>query len=739
LPGTGNGDSFGTPDPLPPGDITRMSKPPARQTKPVSAGVAEVPLMMAANAHRAGNLAEAERFFRMALQTAPAHAPALAMLGVVLAQQGRAGEGVPFLAQAVKHAPDYGNWFNYGLVLRAAGHADEAARAFVKASKLHRTEPQAAWEAGVTLRGLERLDEAAAAFDIVCQRDPDSPTPWIEAGRAHLAAGQAGPGLDRLRQALRRFESDDDVCRAVCLALESVTFRRHDPAFQAALGRWAAMPDDKPVWFGGSLLGLLRLDPALTPLLAMVRDGGGFADAAVTDGTLQPLFACLPLRNLMASDVLADPDFEILMVALRRTLTRCVAGGQALAADAHAVLMGLALLADAGEFAMPEDDAVVGLAVALAEGLAADIDAGAVTERFAERLAVVGCHRPLARLPVAARLAALAPTTQDPLLARLLTVAVVDPLRERQLRGQVIQVTAIDDAVSLAVAGQYDENPYPRWFNPPAENPIRSDEWLRATFPHAAFTPHALRPHRILVAGCGSGWQAFCTARLYPDAEILAVDLSLTNLAHALRAQEKFGFTNVTFRRADIMRLGELGESFDVIQSNGVLHHMGDPLAGWAALNGVLKPGGLMRIGLYSEVARRTLRVIEDFARQHGFGGDAAGLRGFRAAALALPEDHPVRLVVRSKEFYALSSLRDLAFHVNEHRFTIPSLAAALARLDLAFIGFQLHHRLSATLYHRRYPDDPAQTDLGHWAEFEDANPHTFAGCYDFWCAKPER
>jgi len=716
-----------------------MSKPPARQTKPASAVAAEVPLMMAANAHRAGNLAEAERFFRMALQTVPTHAPALAMLGIVLAQQGRAAEGVSFLAQAVKHAPDYGNWFNYGLVLRAAGHADKAVQAFAKASKLHRAEPQAAWEAGVTLRGLDRLAEAALAFDVVCQRDPGSPTPWIEAGRTHLAAGQAGPGLDRLREALQRFESDDDVCRAVCLALESVTFRRHDPAFQAALGRWAAMPDDKPVWFGGSLLGLLTLDPALMPVLAAARDGGGFADAAVTDGTLQPLFACQPLRNLMASDVLADPDFEILMLAVRRTLTRYVAGGQALAADAHAFLLGLALLADAGEFVLPEDDAVAGPAFALAESLAADIDTGMATERFAERLAVIGCHRPLVKLPVATRLAALALTTPDPLLARLLDVAVVDPLRERQLRGQVIQITAIEDEVSLAVAGQYDENPYPRWFNPPAVTPTRSDEWLRAAFPHAAFSPHALTPQRILVAGCGSGWQAFCTARLYPDAEILAVDLSLTNLAHALRAQEKFGFANVTFRRADIMRLGELGGSFDVIQSNGVLHHMGDPLAGWTALDSVLKPGGLMRIGLYSEVARRTLRVIEDFAKEHGFGGDAAGLRGFRAAALALPEDHPVRLVVRSKEFYSLSSLRDLAFHVNEHRFTIPGLAAALAQLDLTFIGFQLHHQLSASLYRNRYPDDPAQTDLGHWAAFEEDNPHTFAGCYDFWCAKPER
>ncbi len=38
--------------------------------------------------------------------------------------------------------------------------------------------------------------------------------------------------------------------------------------------------------------------------------------------------------------------------------------------------------------------------------------------------------------------------------------------------------------------------------------------------------------------------------------------------------------------------LGGLGRQFDLIECVGVLHHLGDPLAGWRVLVSLLKPGG---------------------------------------------------------------------------------------------------------------------------------------------------
>ena len=59
--------------------------------------------------------------------------------------------------------------------------------------------------------------------------------------------------------------------------------------------------------------------------------------------------------------------------------------------------------------------------------------------------------------------------------------------------------------------------------------------------------------------------------------------------------------------QGDILDLEELQETFDVIECVGVLHHMDDPMKGWGVFSKFPEPAGLMRIGLYSNIARRYL------------------------------------------------------------------------------------------------------------------------------------
>ena len=60
----------------------------------------------------------------------------------------------------------------------------------------------------------------------------------------------------------------------------------------------------------------------------------------------------------------------------------------------------------------------------------------------------------------------------------------------------------------------------------------------------------------------------------------------------------------IDFAQADIIKLGSIGRTFDVIEPSGVLHHLADPFAGWRVLVSLLRPGGVMVLGLYSEAAR---------------------------------------------------------------------------------------------------------------------------------------
>ncbi len=63
----------------------------------------------------------------------------------------------------------------------------------------------------------------------------------------------------------------------------------------------------------------------------------------------------------------------------------------------------------------------------------------------------------------------------------------------------------------------------------------------------------------------------------------------------------------IEYAQADILELGSLDRRFDLIESIGVLHHLADPFAGWRVLLSLLRPGGVMKLGFYSAVARRDL------------------------------------------------------------------------------------------------------------------------------------
>ena len=103
-----------------------------------------------------------------------------------------------------------------------------------------------------------------------------------------------------------------------------------------------------------------------------------------------------------------------------------------------------------------------------------------------------------------------------------------------------------------------------------------------------------------MIAGCGTGNHSIIATR-YKNANILAVDLSLSSLAYAKRKTEELGYKNIEYLHADILDLNKLNKKFDVIESSGVLHHMKDPIAGLKVLVDILEPHGFLKLGLYSE------------------------------------------------------------------------------------------------------------------------------------------
>jgi 2-polyprenyl-3-methyl-5-hydroxy-6-metoxy-1,4-benzoquinol methylase/tetratricopeptide (TPR) repeat protein len=346
----------------------------------------------------------------------------------------------------------------------------------------------------------------------------------------------------------------------------------------------------------------------------------------------------------------------------------------------------------------------------------------------------VGAYFPLYTLPGSSSL--LAREWPDELQAVLLQ-QVTEPQQDEQERPGIPRLTPIEDEVSRLVQNQYEENPYPRWSNMATPgNAMTVDARLRQLFPASRFRPIGDRARLdVLVAGCGTGQQSIGAAKRYVGAHTLAIDLSMNSLAFAKRKTREMGVPSIEYAQADIMKLGSLDRRFDVIESCGVLHHLADPWAGWAILLSLLRDGGIMRLGLYSKLARRGIIQVREFIAKQGYGSTPDEIRRCRQDMLALRGEASIARILRITDFYSMSECRDLLFHVQENLLALPDIESFIVRNDLAFLGFEVNPSVLQA-YKRRFPEDSSATNLGDWHIFETENPDTFIGMYTFWVQK---
>jgi ubiquinone/menaquinone biosynthesis C-methylase UbiE len=234
----------------------------------------------------------------------------------------------------------------------------------------------------------------------------------------------------------------------------------------------------------------------------------------------------------------------------------------------------------------------------------------------------------------------------------------------------------------------------------------------------------------VLVAGCGTGQETLELASLIPSARILAVDLSRASLAYAQRKSREAGLHSVEYAQADLLQLPSTGRSFDAISAVGVLHHLADPAAGLRVLVSMLRDGGVMRLGFYSERGRADVVAGRAFIAEQGFDSTPDDIRRCRQAMTE--RGGALEPLFARMGFYSTSECRDLLFHVQEHRLTLPQIESMLDANGLRLLGFLVDGAVLAH-YARRFPDDPARTSFARWDTLEAEQPATFAGMYRFW------
>lgn len=431
-----------------------------------------------------------------------------------------------------------------------------------------------------------------------------------------------------------------------------------------------------------------------------------------------------------------SPAMEFALTRLRRDLL--LGGTEKCDEDSSDMAVLIALQCFHNEFVFfsePDEDKAVG---AIQDNIEAALASGETSESFDAEALLLAMYRPLTAVDGAEDHVEVFETVNFSGFHDIVQIALKDHLEEQALKPKIESFSEIEDRTSRDVRGQYEEHPFPRWVHLPYADPINLAFALQSNFPHFLPPEFLHDPKTILVAGCGTGRHAASVAQQWPKADILAIDLSTASIAYAMRNLKKLHIGNVQFLHGDILEAEKLGGPFDMVQSVGVLHHMKEPVEGWRILSRLIRNGGVFRCGLYSERGRQGVFAARRAIAEEEIASDRAGIANFRRRILQDGAPGEYSKLVELMDFYSTSNCRDLMFHVHEDNYTPLRLKAEIEDVGLVFLGFEKYEERGANdEYRKRFPDDPALTNLDNWEEFEKSRDQPFEG-YDFWCWKPE-
>ena len=441
------------------------------------------------------------------------------------------------------------------------------------------------------------------------------------------------------------------------------------------------------------------------------------------------------LKKSLTLFIIPNQDIEIFLTRLRKELLNIVANQGSLPEYLQPLSSALAMQCFLNEYVYersPEEEELVNQLIK---------ESSQNQDLFNQGLAIIACYMPIHRLSAEQSWIKDYSTSSEE-NKMLIATQMEEPKEEEEIKASLLSKSEISNVVSLSVQNMYEENPYPRYRH--AEYTERSLATNASELIKLESTKHNLafrdelssdNSHpKVLIAGCGTGNQLIGASR-YKNAEITAIDLSSSSLAYAIRKAREYGMDNVSFKKMDLLDVGDLKDTFDLIECGGVLHHMEDPSKGLTVLNSILKPGGYIKLGLYSETARESIVNARNQIIHSGFDSSSTNIRKFRQKVFANEFRELSSLPIYWHNFYSMSECRDLCFHVQEHRFTIPLLQETLATNRLTFCGFLLQDTIKKA-YMKNYPSDTSMISLENWETFEKQNPLTFQNMYQFWARK---
>jgi tetratricopeptide (TPR) repeat protein len=672
-----------------------------------------------------GRLEEAEASCRQAIALKPDFGDAHYSLGNMLKELGRLEEAEASYTQAIALKPDFAEAHsNLGVTIKELGRLDEAEASYTQAIALRPNFAEARNNLGITLQELGRLDEAEVSLRQAIALKPDFAEAHSNLGNTLKELGRLDEAFSVYIQAINLNPDFTDAYVNLAIVINNVRFNSSNVKLYPPLIRLLSTGNfARPADLAPSILSLVKHDPMIKDLLLEKNFATSLAGATSMIGSIDKLTL---LHYLMRVCPLPDLQFEGFFVAMRSLLLKNIDNIEA-SPELIYFLSTLSLHCFTNEYVYLEKDEET----ELVENLEIQITHAIAKSEQPEAIKILclASYRPLHQYDWCQQLEAL--DHLEEVKSRLIK----EPHAEKVIEADISVLGEMLDEVSLKVREQYEENPYPRWVKLAISTKAKSIAEVCTDINlhlHSESIKNVTAP-AILIAGCGTGQHSIETASRFSGCYVTAVDLSLASLAYAQRKTTELGLDNLEYLQADILRLNHLEQEFDIIESMGVLHHMDKPMVGWRVLVDLLKPDGLMKIGLYSELARSQIVKARREIASLGIGTSATEIRNYRESLRVSESKDKKRLKIFG-DFFSLSEFRDLIFHVQEHRFTLLQIKSCLNELGLNFCGFA--DKDTDYRFREFHGEGSDICDLVLWHEFEESHPDTFKGMYQFWCQK---
>ena len=695
--------------------------------KPVGELIKEK-LNTAINNHKNRKFETAEKLYKEILSLDQSNSEAIFHLGTLYSQLKKFSQAKHLLLKADELNPNNLNInLNIGSLFFSTGEADLALKYFDKVIKIKPDYVLAHFNKGIILNSQRKYQGAIKCFEKIIKIEPDNINAHNVLGIILQEIGEFKKSLFYLKKSINISPNNLRVINTLLNLLRSIKLSNLSESNSIDLVELFIFLFEKDSIDHNELFNNAKNIIFLEKDKIEIEKLLNSVSSLLSDPIVKKILNKKLFHLILQKSLIRDKFIEKFLCKIRKEILFCIQNKETHSIkELYDFIVSNAEQSFLNEYVVYQSEEEINIAHKLMKKIENDKSVNEL------EISILACYLPL-NLSEVIKEKLKNYISNSSLFNDLIQMQIKDPLKEADLKKNINSFDNISDNISKKVRDQYEENPYPRWR---FANITPKNNFL-------SILNNAIRPNKInannqniaqnvLIAGCGTGQQLVYKTS-YENSNIVAIDLSLSSLAFAKRKMQELKHNNIEFLQGDILSLNSLNKKFDVIECVGVLHHLKDPEYGLRILLDNLEPNGYLKLGLYSEYARKHIIALREFVKINNFKSNINDIRKFRELAKNNKENI-FQKINYNFDFYSTSSVRDLIFHVQEHRYTLPQISNLLKKFDLEFLGFT--NSITKKEYSKIYPQDIKNTSLENWNDFEINNQDIFREMYQFWVRK---